>query len=44
MNVPDNWRYVASPWSLALMSATILGDALYPIFFIRRKLKKGKRM
>ena len=42
VNVPDNWSYVVNPWALALMSASILGDALYPVFFLRRKLKKEK--
>ena len=42
-NVPENWRYVVHPCSLALMLASILGDLLYPVFYIKRKLKEEKQ-
>ena len=44
VNVPENWAYVVNPWSLAMMVASVSGDVLYPIFFIKRKMKKEKAL
>ena len=40
--MPENWSYVVNPWAVALMAASILGDALYPVVFLRRKSEKEK--
>ena len=33
VNVPENWTFVANPWSIFFVSAWFLGDLLYPFVF-----------
>lgn len=34
LNVPQNWEYVGSFWSLAIIAATMLPETVYPFLFI----------
>ncbi|KAJ6041583.1 uncharacterized protein N7446_010533 [Penicillium canescens] len=34
LNVPQNWEYVASPWSIAIMVLTLLPETIYPFCYV----------
>ncbi|KAL2835290.1 hypothetical protein BDW59DRAFT_168525 [Aspergillus cavernicola] len=34
LNVPQNWQYVGSFWSIAIMLATLLPETVYPFLYI----------
>jgi hypothetical protein len=40
LNVPQNWEYVGSSWSIALVVATILPEVIYPYVYIKTHAKK----
>lgn len=43
LNVPENWAYVGSAWSLGIMVVTFIPEIIYPFVYLRIKLKKEKR-
>ena len=45
LNVPENWSYVANPWSVGGMVATLLPETVYPFFYVwahRKEREKAK--
>jgi hypothetical protein len=34
INIPENWAYVGSPWSVWLIGLTLLAEAIYPFVYI----------
>jgi hypothetical protein len=45
LNVPENWSYVANPWSIGGMIFTLLPETVYPFVYIwahRKKHEKAK--
>ncbi|KAK5125291.1 hypothetical protein LTR08_005368 [Meristemomyces frigidus] len=43
MNVPSNWSYVGSRWSIALMVVTLVPEVIWPFVFLRvYRQQKGK--
>ena len=34
LNVPRNWEYVGSFWSIAIMVATLLPETVYPFLYV----------
>ncbi|KAL4763658.1 uncharacterized protein BDW70DRAFT_131275 [Aspergillus foveolatus] len=47
LNVPQNWEYVGSFWSIAIIVATLLPETVYPFLYIwvfsgsKSKVKRG---
>jgi hypothetical protein len=44
-NVPENWSYVASWWSIGGMIVTLLPETVYPFFYVwahRKEREKAK--
>ena len=37
LNVPENWSYVRSPWSIAIMVLTLLPETIYPIIYLSQR-------
>ena len=33
-NIPDNWSYVASPWSVWLIGLTLGAETVYPFVYV----------
>jgi hypothetical protein len=45
LNVPENWNYVASWWSIGGMVVTLLPETIYPFVYVwahRKERNKGK--
>lgn len=43
LNVPQNWGYVASPWSVGIIVLTLLPETVYPFLYFRAyKARKAK--
>ncbi|KAH8433348.1 uncharacterized protein LDX57_010983 [Aspergillus melleus] len=43
LNVPQNWGYVASPWSVGIIVLTLLPETVYPfLYFSAYKTRKAK--
>jgi len=42
MNVPMNWEYVGSIWSIAVMILTLIPEVIYPVVYIRIRIQKEK--
>jgi hypothetical protein len=45
LNVPENWAYVANPWSIGGMIFTLLPETVYPFVYFwahRKKQEKAK--
>lgn len=43
-NVPQNWRYVWTPWSIGIIIATLIPETVYPIVYLWvHKTQKDKR-
>ncbi|KAF2264022.1 hypothetical protein CC78DRAFT_533474 [Lojkania enalia] len=44
LNVPENWEYVASPWSVGGMVVTLIPEHIYPFAYIwvLKKERKAK--
>jgi hypothetical protein len=43
MNVPENWAYVGSIWSVGVMLLTIISEMIYPFVYIWVRMQKEKR-
>jgi hypothetical protein len=43
MNVPENWAYVGSIWSVGVMVLTIISEMIYPFVYIWVRMHKEKR-
>ncbi|KIW05050.1 uncharacterized protein PV09_04205 [Verruconis gallopava] len=39
LNVPQNWEYVGSWWSIALVAVTIFPEIIYPYYYIKMHQK-----
>jgi hypothetical protein len=39
LNVPQNWSYVGSWWSVALVVVTIFPEVIYPYVYIKTHQK-----
>ena len=46
LNAPENWSYVANPWSIGGMIVTLLPETVYPFFYVwaHRKEKEQARL
>lgn len=42
LNVPENWAYVGSIWSIGIMVLTIIPEIIYPFTFIGISMQKKK--
>ncbi|KAH7363990.1 hypothetical protein BKA65DRAFT_603140 [Rhexocercosporidium sp. MPI-PUGE-AT-0058] len=42
LNVPENWAYVSSPWSVGVMVLTVISEIIYPFVYLRVRLQKEK--
>lgn len=48
LNIPENWSYVSSAWSIGMIGITLLAETIYPFIYVwvwrqERKLEKGKK-
>lgn len=43
LNVPENWLYVANPWSVGGMVVTLLPETVYPFFYIWAHRKEREK-
>lgn len=43
LNVPENWSYVASPWSIGGMVVTLIPEVIWPFVYVRvHRYQKSK--
>ena len=42
LNVPQNWSYVGSWWSIIIFALWLLGDLIYPFAYYRAMMRKIK--
>lgn len=43
LNVPENWAYVGSIWSTALIGLTLLPETIYPFVYIWAHRKENRK-
>ncbi|KAF2824227.1 hypothetical protein CC86DRAFT_326757 [Ophiobolus disseminans] len=44
LNIPENWSYVANPWSVGGMIITLLPETVYPFFYIWAHRKEREQL
>lgn len=42
LNVPENWVYVGSVWSIGIMVLTLIPELFYPFVYLWIKIQKQK--
>lgn len=42
LNIPQNWAYVASPWSVGIIVLTLLPETVYPFIYVWVHAKQGE--
>lgn len=46
INVPENWSYVASTWSIWLIGLTLLAETIYPFVYVwvwKQESREGEK-
>lgn len=43
LNVPENWAYVGSVWSIGIMVLTVAPEIVYPFFYVWVTAQKQKK-